>query len=237
MANVVGRTYSAQDGEATLLRIVAAVGVAAQAAFVGLWFIWGFIESNYDVTRQDISDFGALDATHPLAYNVILSATGILTVPLAYGLYRVLRPGRLVAGGTLALAIFGAGEFLDGLLREDCSPSGNAACRAAADAGQLSWHHQAHDIETLVTIASIIVAPVLFGFVLRARARWADLSIYSWATAAVTFALVAAYGLMFATNDGSEVNGLLERGAALVGVLWVAMMGLRLWSVAGEASG
>src|SRR6185436_1765675 len=60
------------SSETTFLRIAAICAIAAQVAFVALWIVWGFLEDHYDVTRQDISDFGALDATHPLAYNIIL---------------------------------------------------------------------------------------------------------------------------------------------------------------------
>ena len=219
--------------ERDLLRLAAICGVVGQGAFVALWVVWGFVEKNYDVTRQDISDFGALDASHPLPYNIILSATGALTVFLALGLARALRPGFVALAGCLALVIFGVGEFLDGLLREDCSPSGNAACRAAADAGDLSWHHTAHDIESIVTIASVIVAPIVLAFVFRRRDEWRGLWRYSLLSAAVIIAFVVPYAIVFAANDGSEVSGLLERGAGTVAVVWIAVVSLRLWQLAG----
>src|SRR5262245_57795566 len=84
---------SATTSDRRLIQVAAICGIVAQVAFVALWIIWGFIEENYDVTRQDVSDFGALDATHPLPYNIILSLTGALCVVFALGLYRVLRPG------------------------------------------------------------------------------------------------------------------------------------------------
>src|SRR5438067_1407234 len=86
---------AAPDTDASILRIAAICGISAQVIFVVLWLVWGFIEKNYGVMRQDVSDFGALDASHPLPYNIILSITGVATLPLAYALYRVLRPGLL----------------------------------------------------------------------------------------------------------------------------------------------
>lgn len=231
MAIVSDSGVAASESEARLLRIAAACGVAGQVGFVLLWIVWGFVESDYSVARQDISDFGALDASHPLPYNVILSITGLLTVVLAFGLYRRLRPGIDAFAASVAVVVFGAGDFLDGLLREDCSPSGNAACRAAAKAGDLSWHHTAHDLESLVTILSITIAPILLGFAFRRRPAWADLAPSSFVTALWVFVLVVAYTVIFVANDGSAVSGLIERGATL-GVLLFAVVSWRLWQMA-----
>src|SRR4051812_35389013 len=208
----------APDTESRMLRLAAICGIAAKVGFVVLWLVWGFVENNYGVMRQDVSDFGALDATHPLPYNVILCVTGALTLPLAYALYRVLRPGLLPLLASLSVAAFAIGEFLDGLLREDCSPSGNATCRDAVDAGTVSWHHTAHDLESIVTIAAIVLAPLLLAFVFLRRESWRDLSVYAFLTAAITAAFVAVYAILFAAHDGSPVNGLLERAAIVVGL-------------------
>ena len=230
------QTSAGSSTDVRVLRVAAICGLGAQVVFVALWLIWGFIEKDYDALRQDVSDFGALDATHPLPYNIILSATGALTVVLAYGLYRALRPGLGPLLGSLAVGVFGVGDFLDGLLREDCSPSGDAACRKALDAGDLSWHHSAHDIESLVTIASVIIAPLLLSFVFRKRSAWRDLATYSLLTVAVTLAFVVAYAILFAANDGSPVSGLLQRGAITVSVLFPAVVSWRLWQVAGAST-
>ena len=226
---------AARDADASILRVAAVCGIAGQVIFVVLWLVWGFIEKNYGVMRQDVSDFGALDASHPLPYNVILSITGALTLPLAYALYRVLRPGVLPLLGSLAIAVFAIGEFLDGLLREDCSPSGNAVCRQAADAGTLSWHHTAHDLESIVTIAAVILAPLLLAFVFRRRDGWRDLTLYAFLTPAVTAAFIAIYAILFFAHDGSPVNGLLERAAIVVGLAFLAAVSYRLWRLADEA--
>ncbi len=236
--SVTGVTGVTARSDVRFLRFAALCGIAAQIIFVALWFVWGFIEKHYGVMRQDVSDFGALDATYPVPYNVILSITGALTVPLAYAVYRVLRPGLLPLLGSLAIAVFGVGDFLDGVLREDCSPSGNRACRQAADAGNLSWHHMAHDLESLVTIASVILAPLLLAFVFRPRDGWRDLTVYAFLTAAVTGAFVAVYAVLFAAHDGSPVNGLLERAAIVVAVSFLAVVGYRIWRAAeGDAEG
>lgn len=232
---IAGQASKAGRADARVLRVAAICGLVGQVGFVALWFAWGFIEKNYSVMRQDVSDFGALDASHPVPYNVILSVMGALTVVLAYGLYRALRPGTGALFGSLALAVMGAGQFLDGLLREDCAPSGSAACRDAADAGTLSWHHTAHDLESLVTIASVIVTPLALSFVFRKRPAWRGLAAYAAVSSAGTFALVAPYAILFATHDGSPVSGLLQRGAITVAVLFPAVVSGRLWQVAGEA--
>ena len=214
------------------MRAVAVGGFVAQLAFIVLFIIWGFIENDYGVMRQDVSDFGALDATHPLPYNIILCLTGALTVVLAYGLYRALRPGALALASSVVFGVFGFGQFLDGLLREDCSPSGNEVCRRAAKAGDLSWHHTAHDLESIVTIAAVILAPFLLSFVFQRRANWRPLALYSLLTAIGTLAFVVPYAILFATHDGSPVNGLLERGAIIVALSWAAIVSVRLFQLA-----
>ena len=235
MATVADAGVVVSQSESRMLRIAAVCGAAGQFGFVMLWFIWGFIESDYSVARQDISDFGALDASHPLPYNVVLSITGLLTIVLALGLYRRLRPGVDALAASVAVAVFGVGDFLDGILREDCSPSGNAACRAASKAGDLSWHHTAHDLESLVTILSITIAPMLLGVAFRRRPEWADLAPWSFVTAVWVFVLAASYAVIFAANDGSAVSGLIERAATL-GVLLFAVVSWRLWQVADRRS-
>jgi hypothetical protein len=198
---------------------------------VALWVIWGFIERNYEVGRQDVSDFGALDASHPVPYNIILSITGALSIVLAYGLYKALAPGIGALAGSALVAVFGAGDFLDGLLREDCSPTGNAVCRKALDAGDLSWHHQAHDLESLFTIASVVLAPLVLGFVFRGRVDWRRLAWYSFASSAGVLSSVVAYAAL-QYHDGA---GLVQRLVIVFAVTWVAVVSWRLTQVARRA--
>lgn len=215
----------AESSQASRFIWTAAIcGIAGQVLFTFDWIVAGLTESHYDNLRQDVSDFGALTASHPLPYNVVLSLSGALTVVAAIALWRALGAGRSARIGVVILAVFGGGEFLDGLLREDCAPSGDAVCKAAENAGTLSWHHQAHNIESLVTFLAIILAPVILAFAFRSRERWSALWIYSLATFTVIAVATAWYFVLFFASDGSAYSGVLERVLMQAGTLWIAVV-------------
>ena len=204
--------------------IAAIGGIAGQAMFTLDWIVSGLTESHYDNLRQDISDFGALTASHPVPYNVVLSLSGALTVVAAIALWRVIGAALSARLGVALMAVFGVGEVLDGLLREDCPPSGDAACKAAEKAGTLSWHHQAHDIESVVTFLAIILAPLVLAVAFRSRERWAALWISSLATFAVIAVAAAWYFVLFFGSDGSAYSGVLERVLMEAGTVWIAVV-------------
>ena len=210
-------------------RLAAVCGLASAVLFTVAWSVAGILEDHYDNLRQDVSDFGALTATHPLPYNVAVSIHGALAVALAAGLFVALGRGWTAWLGSLALGVFGVGDFLDGLLREDCSPSGNKACRAAMDAGNASWHHQAHDLESLFTILAVVIAPILLAFAFRQRERWRDLFIWSLFAAAVAFVAIAWYAVLFSAQDGSAYSGLLQRVAIVAAMAWLFVVSWRLY--------
>lgn len=215
-----------------LLRTAAVCGMASAALLTIAWVVSGLTEDNYDALRQDISDFGALTASHPALYNIAISLHGALAIVLAIGLFVALGSGLAARLGSLALLVLGGGEFLDGLFREDCSPSGDKLCRAALDAGNLSWHHEAHDMESTVTILAIIIAPIVLAFAFRRRERWRDLFAWSLAATAVTIVAIAWYAVLYSTQDGSAYSGALQRVAVTASMAWMAVVSWRLYEVA-----
>jgi hypothetical membrane protein len=215
-------------------RLAAVCGMASAALFTVTWVLAGILEDNYDALRQDVSDFGALTASHPLPYNIAISTHGALAVVLAAGLFVALGRGLTARLGALAVAVFGVGDFLDGLLREDCSPSGSKACKAALDAGNASWHHQAHDLESVFTILAICIAPVLLAFAFRQRERWRDLFGWMLLAAAVTIVAVVWYAALFSAQDGSAYSGLLERIAIAAGMAWLFLVSWRLYQTSAD---
>lgn len=111
--------------ESTGLRFAAACGVMGSTGFIVLWLAAGLWERRYNTARQDISDFGALTATHPDIYNTGVCVVGVLLVVLAIGVIAAGGRSRAWNAGSFALLSFGACQFLDGVFREDCSPSGD----------------------------------------------------------------------------------------------------------------
>jgi hypothetical membrane protein len=217
------------SSNATFTRIAAICGFASAALFTVAWTVAGIFEDHYDNLRQDVSDFGALNATHPLPYNIAVSTHGALAVVLAAGLFVALGRGFAARGGSFVLAVFGVGDFLDGLLREDCSTSGSKACRDAFSAGDVSWHFQAHAIESVVTILAIGIAPIILAVAFRQRERWRTLFGWSLLLAAVIFVAVAWYTALALGQDGSSYSGVLQRLAASAAMAWIALVSWRLY--------
>ncbi|MEX1253734.1 MAG: DUF998 domain-containing protein [Dehalococcoidia bacterium] len=223
-----------RDTHLDFLRFAAVCGLAGAILFTVAWVVTTIFEDGYDALRQDISDLGALTASHPLPYNIALSLSGALLAVFGIGMLVALGRGLTARLGAFAVIVYGAGDFLDGLLREDCSPSGSAICREALDAGQLSWHHEAHDIESAFTIAAMILAPLLLAFAFRQRDGWRDLFAWSLATAAIAFIAIAWYAVLYVTQDGSAYSGLLQRTLIAASTAWVVLVSWRLYATAGS---
>jgi hypothetical membrane protein len=217
-------------------RFAAACGLVAAIGSAALWIAAGLWERDYDNLRQDISDFGALTATHPAPYNTGVAVSGVLLVVLAIGVYASVGRGRLARAGGAAFILFGACQFLDGVFREDCSPSGDAACRAALDAGNLSWHHQAHDIESLFWFGSVLASMALLGLAFRRLAAWRWLAWPSLGLAAVAGVAVAWYFALYVASDGSAYSGVLERVAAAAAIGWAGLLAVQLWRSSGSTA-
>ena len=202
----------------------AACGVAGAILFVLTVVIAGLAEPHFSFVDNATSDLGALTAQHALPYNVALSASGVLTIGLALALFLFLTRGAGTVGGAVLVGVFGAGQFVDGLAREDCSVSVSHACRAAADAGQLSTHHQVHDAESLVTFSALLLAPLVLGLAyrsipsLRMLVKW---SIFSSAAQAVW--LAAFFWLYLGKRSGVGVPEILD---FVAGVAWIVAMAL-----------
>ena len=56
----------------------------------------------------------------------------------------------------------------------------DAVCRAAEKAGRVSMHHKVHNAESLVTFSALMLAPLVFGLVLRSVPRWRLLARWFW---------------------------------------------------------
>ena len=179
------------------------------------------------------SDLGSLTAAHPLPYNIGISLSGLMSVPLAVALFFVFR--RSVAGriGAVLVGVFGIGDFLDGLFREDCSPR-LAACKALADGQGYSWHHQAHDIETLFTAVGLVLAPFFFAWAFRATAGWWPLARISTLWGIADVVLVVAFSAV-AFQDTQPGAGFLERVLVTVATGWLALVAWRLFVQAKDA--
>ncbi|OAI40088.1 hypothetical protein AYO38_06440 [bacterium SCGC AG-212-C10] len=215
------------------LRVLAICGLASQAAYFLAWFIAQFFEHDeYSLMRDYTSDLGALTAAHPLPYNIGTCLSGLLSFVFAFALYSLFRDRRSGVVGAALVGVFGFGMFLDGLLREDCAPR-MAACKALEESQGFSWHHQAHDIETLFTFSALMVAPFVFAAVFRHYAAWQDLSRLSL-VAGIALVVVFVPFTVVALQESQPAAGLLERLAVIIGPAWLAVVAWRTYQLSSE---
>ena len=134
-------------------------------------------------------------------------------------------PRRTVANlGAILVGLFGIGQFIDGLAREDCPVSVNAACRAAEEAGRVSTHHKVHNAESLVTFTALMLAPFVLGLVLRSIPRWRRLTAWSFTAAAIQVVCLPVFLAMY--SNGTSGQGAVEIIELTVGVAWIATISI-----------
>ncbi|NGN95752.1 DUF998 domain-containing protein [Nocardioides sp. KC13] len=201
----------------SLLRLSALCGLFAPIVFTAAWVVGGIVQPDaYSVVDDAISDLGARTADHAWIYNQIgANLTGLLVMALAFGLWRARPPGVAGGLGVIALAVVGAGVFLDGWLRLDCR-SLDAGC----DNGGSSGLAVAHQIESLVTVLGLLVSVFALAYAFGRGERWRDLRT---PTLIAGIATVAAFiGLSFVGL------GLGPRVGLTVWFAWLALVSRHL---------
>jgi hypothetical protein len=193
-------------------------GVCGLLAFVTInlgWIFGGFAQpASYSVADDDISDLGATTATSAWVYNQVgANLTGMLILCLALGFWRALSPDVLGRLGSVALAVAGVGTFLDGIFRLDCRGI-DAACT------NHSWHSDAHKIESGVTGAATLLAPLLLALAFRRRPEWRD----SWIPSLLAIPAAIVANVVFSTIG----DGAATRAGTVVVFLWIAFVSVRL---------
>jgi hypothetical protein len=196
-------------------RVAGVCGLCAFVTFNVGWIAGGLAQpDSYSFADDDVSDLGAMTARSAWLYNQIgANLTGLLIVGLALGLWRALSPDALGRIGAGALAVAGVGVFADGLFRLDCRGI-DAACTND------SWHSHAHKIESGITGAATLIAPVILAFAFRRIPAWRDSWLPTLATIPVTLVASIAFSLI---GDGAAT-----RAATVIVVGWMAFVSIRL---------
>jgi Protein of unknown function (DUF998) len=186
------------------------------------WITGGLAQPDaYSSVRDDISDLGALTASDPWLYNQVgANLTGLLVVVFGLGLWRALSPDVLGRIGSLAVVVSGAGAFLDGIFRLDCRGI-DQACRND------SWHSHAHKIESGITGAAFLLAPLILAFAFRRNPAWRRV----WLPSLLTLPAALVAGVLFSLWG----NGAATRASTVVGFVWIAFIGAKLIRVAGTS--
>jgi hypothetical membrane protein len=196
-------------------RIAGICGLAAFVTFNVGWIAGGLAQpAAYSFANDDISDLGAVTASSSWIYNRIgANLTGLLVIVLALGLWRALSPdvlGRLGAG---ALLVVGACAVLEGFFRLDCRGI-DTGCRND------SWHYHAHKVESSITVAATLAAPLILAFAFRRIPAWRD----SWLPSLFTVPAALIANIVFSAVG----NGAATRAGSVVVFLWIAFVSVRL---------
>jgi hypothetical protein len=206
------------------LRASAICGLLAPVTFITGWLLGGIAQpSAYSMFDHDISDLGAMTAASPWLYNQLGSnVTGLLILGLVIGLWKTVGTRLSARVGVLALGVVGTGQFLDGIFRLDCREI-DAGC-AAAD---VSWHGNAHGIETAITVLGTLVTVLALARAFRKSDPWRRLWLPTLITAVLfVFSLVGPV-----TYPG---DGFGARVATTVWFVWLALVSYRLLKIAHE---
>ena len=203
------------EGDNRFLRIAAICGLAVPLTSAIGWAVGGLVQPEaYSSTDDDISDLGAMTASSPWLYNQIgANLTGLLIVVLALGLWRSLSPDTLGGLGAGALLLVGVGVFLDGLFRLDCQGI-DTNCQ------NVSWHADAHKMESRFTAAFTLLSPIILAFAFRKVAEWRD----SWVLTLAAIPVSIGVGVLFSGLGA----GAATRATTLTWTLWAAFVGFRL---------
>ena len=193
-------------------RVAGVCGLLALVTSTAGWVAGGLAQpGSYSPARDDISDLGAVTANSAWIYNQVgANLTGVLVAVLAIGLWRALSPDLLGRLGAAALLVAGAGGFLDGLFRLDCRGI-DAACTND------SWHSHAHKIESGITAAALLVAPVLFALAFRRNPAWRG----AWLPSLLVLPAIIVANVVFSAVG----NGAATRAGTVVAFVWIAFVG------------
>ena len=154
-------------------RVAGALGVAGPLLFTlpGCWV--GPCRPT-TAAREDLSALAALDAQHPGIMIAGFIALGLCVMALAAGMVGALAGSRSATAAPLILLLIGGGIAATGQMRNDCS-SELDACAARVSAGNVSWHHNAHDVTSITVFVLFVVAQLVFARAYRTDANWASL--------------------------------------------------------------
>lgn len=193
-------------------RVAGVCGLLALVTSTAGWVAGGLAQpGSYSPARDDISDLGAVTANSAWIYNQVgANLTGVLVAVLAVGLWRALSPDLLGRLGAAALFVAGAGSFLDGLFRLDCRGI-DAACTND------SWHSHAHKVESGITAAALLVAPVLLALAFRRNPDWRG----AWVPSLLVLPAIIVANVVFSAAG----NGAATRAGTVVALVWIAFVG------------
>jgi hypothetical membrane protein len=213
-------------------KALAACGIVAAVLLPLSWIVLGVLEPHFSLLDNDGSDLGAIGSHYAATWNLIISASGVLVVLCSIALVRTLPGGAASRVGSLLVTVVGAGFFIDGLNREDCSTATSKACLKAVETWHISRQFQVHIIESIVTFIALISASLVLRVTFRASRQWRDLAAFSLLAASVQIACQVAITVFSGVGLGDQ--GIVEFIANVAGLAWLAVVAVRVISMSRE---
>lgn len=203
------------------------LGACTNVAFL----LEGYVGAELDPTRSFVSELGGLGQPAAMYFRASDFVTGVLLLVGAIALWTLLPTNPALRLGVAASMVFAVLTAADAFLPLDCAPTVDAACRAAEDAGNVSWQHAAHNVTGVVesVAASLAMILIAWGVWLLQRRRalsgswesvWQQLVVFG-----VVYALLSvAVGVMYLVEMGPI--GTLQRVQIVIYAAGMFTLGL-----------
>jgi hypothetical membrane protein len=192
-------------------RQLALAGIVGPAVFAAAAVIGAPINDGYSQTHDFVSELAAEGSSARVLMTIGFLTLGVCLLVFAWSV-RVLRPA--ASALALVIALSGAGTLMAGTFSCD------EGCPAK---GHMTTHQQLHNVSSVITFSSWIIAPLLAGWQLRGT-RLARLSI-----AVGLFELVVAAGLSsFSDRQPDDPVGVLQRVLLITVGVWFVLTALEL---------
>lgn len=193
-------------------RQLALAGIVGPVAFGVAAIVGAPVVDGYSHQHQFISELAAQGASSRVLMTIGFLTLGVCLLVFAWAV-RALRPA--AAALAIVIALSGAGTLMAGTFSCD------EGCPAK---GHMTTHQQLHNVSSVITFSSWIIAPLLAGWQLRSNKRLARLSI--------VFGLVElAIGLGLSSFSDRQLDdpvGTLQRALLLVVGAWFVLLALDL---------
>lgn len=203
--------------DASRARVLALAGVVGPAAFTLAALVSAPMESGYSHVHQFVSELAAEGSGGRVVMTIGFLTLGVSMLVFAWS-FRVLRPA--LSAVALIIALSGAGTLMAGTFSCD---------RGCPATGDNSTHQDLHNVSSVLTFSSWIIAPLFVGVQLR-RTRYGKASL-----ALAGVALVASLVLLsFKNRMPDDPVGLLQRIVLVTLFSWFVVTTLELRRVTPE---
>lgn len=181
-------------------------GAVANCAFL----LEGYTGATLDRSISFVSELGASGQPDADFFRLSDLVTGVLFAFGAIGALLLLPANRFLRMGLVLALVFALLTTADAFLPLDCPPTSDPACRAAEEAGNVSWQHSAHNVTGVlegISAPAALLALALGSWQLRRRGQLGHEWEPQWQLLTVIGVLYALLSALIAVLYVSAVDG------------------------------